>query len=291
MSETMPLVLGNVTKPGAVDRLQRAGQAAVQVLGATASMRVGDVIDDDIVSVEVDLSGVRFESLEEFERAGERIEEVLTAHGIGEERLDAVHASQGLLRFAEVRARPLIVMGAEFTLDGALADVPITWLEDAAGRLAIAIDDRRDPLNITGDLALRVPQDAFIELLHRVVAELDASEDVPFNIDLRQVRLTQETPRSVKVEASAKVSKGIVGGTAIGRATIEIDHDLVLHVRELEVTSRNPIIAGLLKFADSYMHVDPVELADIGPLGERIIDVTLTVGDEIEARAILGDPH
>lgn len=288
MSETTPLVLGNVTKPGAVDRLQRAGEAALRVLGPTGSLHIGEVVGDDIASVHADLSGISIASLGELQRVGGQIEDVLRAHGIGEERVDAVHASEGLIRFAEVKAQPLTIIGTDFTLQAALADIPITWLEDAIGRLAIAIDDKRAGVDLTGDLSLSVPHDDFIALLHRVAEEINERDDVPVDIELRQVRLTQESPRSLRIEASAKASKGFVSGTVIARATVEIDHDLTLHVNDVELTSRNPIIAGLLKFADKYLNVDPIRLADLGPLGERILEVTLTVGDNIEAQVILG---
>ncbi|HIY66982.1 MAG TPA: hypothetical protein H9830_11980 [Candidatus Agrococcus pullicola] len=288
MPETTPLILGNVTKPGAADRLQRAGQAALQSLDERTSMHVGQVVGNDIDHIRIDLTGIRIDSVEDFEDFGDRVGEAFRSHGIEERRLDPVHASPGLVKLAEIRARPATVLGAPYVLDGALVDVPITWLEDAGGLLAIAIDEHRDPLHLTGELSLRVEQDALIDSLHVLVEQLSDREDVPVRVQLRQVRFTQETPRSVRVEASAKVSKGFVSGTAIAKATLELDHELVFHTREIDITSKNPIIAGFLKLAENHLRVKPMRLADLGPLGERIIDVTVTVGDEIEARAVLG---
>ncbi|WP_293698909.1 hypothetical protein [uncultured Agrococcus sp.] len=289
MPETTPLILGNVTKPGAADRLQRAGEAALKSLDQRTSMHVGQVVGNDIDHVNIDLTGIRIDSVEDFEDFGNRVGEAFRSHGIEERRLDAVHASPGLVKIAEIRAHPVTIFGAPYVLDGALVDVPITWLEDAGGLLAIAIDENRDPLHLTGELSLRVEQDALIDSLHVLVEQISDRDGVPVHVELRQVRFTQDTQRSVRVEASAKVSKGFVSGTAIAKATLELDNDLVFHVRELEITSKNPILSSFLKLAESRLKVKPMRLADLGPLGERIIDVNVTVGDEIEARAVLGD--
>lgn len=277
------LVLGEA---GRIDPSAQLQATAERVLAAAdlrpaRAVEVAPLDGADLPSVTIDLTGCAvddIESIKGFEADGVDVTE----------HFDSMHANAGLLWSLDVRAEPITLFGADVSMKLELQQVPIVWMEDVEGRLGVTVDEDRRDSGMAGSAVVSVGQNEAVDALQKVADALLASENAPFKVEVQQLRLTQIDARSVRAEAIAKVSKGFLGARATADATLSIDRDLVLHVSDIALSSRNPVILAGLKVLQSKLEIDPIELADFEIAGARLQDVTITADERLTIRALLG---
>lgn len=259
-----------------------------------AEVAVGQLDRSTIDSVRCDLTGCTIDSIEPLKRLeaiGDSREALNAALPEGQGFSDdfhAVHANPGLVERAHVTAKPITLFGAATELEASLENVPITWLEDADGRIGVAPDTERTDAQLAGDLFLSVGQAALAEALQRV-ADLGLAEwGKGTKVDVQRIRFTQESAASVRVEGIAKVTKGFLGARATAAATISIENGTVVRVSDVQLASRNPIILAGLKVLEPRIQIDPIDLAEASIAGARVRQVSLEATDQLTLRATLG---
>ena len=277
------LVLGEAGRVDASAQLQETATRALAAadLRPARAVEVAPLDGTDLPSVTIDLTGCEIDDIESVKR--------FQADGADiTEHFDSMHANPGLVRTLEVRAEPMTLFGADVALNLELQRIPIVWMEDVEGRLGIAVDEDRRDSGLTGSAVVSVGQQEAVDALQQVADALLAGEKAPFKVEVQQLRLTQIDARSVRAEAIAKVSKGFLGARATADATLAIDDALVLHVSDIELSSRNPVILAGLKVLQSKLEIDPIELTDFEIAGARLQDMTITADERLTIRAVLG---
>jgi len=102
------------------------------------------------------------------------------------------------------------------------------------------------------------------------------------------VELESAGPRSVTLHGFARVRKGILSASVRATGTAEVDARMVLTVRDLELSSRNPVVAALLLAARGELakaEGHQVDLVSDLPPGVRLADVRVDVGETLAVTA------
>lgn len=289
MSSTQEvLVLGEAGKIDPVERLREALLANLAHAGMepASPVVIGPVQDADLAEAVLDLTGCTIDDIDVVKRLEHPANLPDGMHWTT--RFDAVHAKPGVLHSAAVTAAPVTVFGAEVTLDAQAEQVPILWLEDHEGNLGFAFDEDRRESGLQGSGMIDVNQQEAVDAIQQAADAAMAEMSGGYKADVQQLRITQLDRRSVKVEAIAKVSKGFLGARATAEATLSIDDKLTLHVTDVRFGSRNPVILAALKFAQSKVEIDPIDLAKHQIAGARLRDIEIVADDRISIRATLG---
>jgi hypothetical protein len=258
------------TGPDLADRL-RAGLQQVTagaVEGLDRARLEATVDGPDVPVLLVDLTGVAVRT-----RAPAR-----RTTGAGQ----VAHREQGALRTASVTAHPVTVAGVPAHLDAVLDGLTFTWLEGTDGSLAVTLVEPGEETPVSGQARLAVDRDRLVEATREVLAGTLATQG--FALASLEVDLTSHGPTSVGVRADAKVRKGMLTAVARVAATVEVSGDLVLTVRDVEATSRNPLVAALLVAFRSRLDAVEGRRVDLGaalPHGVRVQELRLGVGDEL----------
>jgi hypothetical protein len=258
------------TGPDLADRL-RAGLQQVTagaVEGLDRARLEATVDGPDVPVLLVDLTGVAVRT-----RAPAR-----RTTGAGQ----VAHREQGALRTASVTAHPVTVAGVPAHLDAVLDGLTFTWLEGTDGSLAVTLVEPGEETPVSGQARLAVDRDRLVEATREVLAGTLATQG--FALASLEVDLTSHGPTSVGVRADAKVRKGMLTAVARVAATVEVSDDLVLTVRDVEATSRNPLVAALLVAFRSRLEAVEGRRVDLGaalPPGVRVQELRLDVGDEL----------
>ena len=287
-SEQEVLVLGKAGQIDPVEALKAVLLANLDHAGLypATPVRIGPVEGADLAEAAVDLTGCAIDDIEvvkRLEHPATLPDSVYTTT-----HFDTVHAKSGVLRAVSATGAPLTLFGADLTLDAQVENVPILWLEDHEGNLGFAIDEDRRESGLRGTAMIDVNQQEALEAIQRAADAAMAEVSGGYRVDVQQLRITQLERRSVRVEAIAKVAKGILGARATAQATATIDDGLTLHVTDVKFGSRNPVILAGLKIVQSKVEIDPIDLAKHELAGARLRDIEIVADERISMRATLG---
>ncbi|WP_251150869.1 hypothetical protein [Cellulosimicrobium sp. Marseille-Q4280] len=260
-----------------------AGDLAEGAVEHLDRLRVSATVDGpDVLTLDVDLSGVV-------------VRPTLSADGDAtptDERAapvpaDAAAREDGVLRRLRVDAHPVTMEGVPVDLVLEAQDVPFRWVEGTDGSLGVETVEPDDDAPLVGHVRVAAPQDALVATARRLVEEplrtLGGLSLSSFDVEIESTG-----SRSARGTGFARVRKGILSASIHARASIEVDAAMVLTVRELSLTSRNPVVAAALLAARK--HVDEaqgqtVDLAAELPAGIRLADVRLDVGESVAVSA------
>lgn len=199
-----------------------------------------------------------------------------------------LHREAGVLRSASLTAHPVTVSDVPVHVDAVVDGLRLSWLELADGSVGVQAHRPAQEAPLSGQARVAVDRDRLVDAVQQVAATTLAAQG--FTLSSLDVRLTSHGPTSVAVEADAKVRKGMLSATARVGATADVSDDLVLTVRDVEVTSRNPLVAAaLVAFRSKLEAVERrrVDIAAVLPPGVQVEDLRLDVGDEIVLTASL----
>lgn len=275
MDTQKPIKLGLGTRPTDSAALESALRMQLLHGGVTnpANLQLTATLDgDDIALVNVDASGVVVRS-----PSGQQ----------GPDTLEGVAASTpGVLREVHVTAAPIQIDTLPVTVQIDAANVPFTWVESGS---AWGIEGSNDQTAGTaGSARIAVEQARLTEAIGPLTDDLTRAMGVAVR-DV-QVSMTSNHPRHVRIDASANVKKGIIGAPV--RAVADVDLEgAVLTVRELDVSSTNPLASALIgAFSGKVQEFvgQRVDLNEYLPLGLKLQDAQIDVGPEIVLTASVG---
>lgn len=284
---TQTLVLGPAATTDPAERIAAAIDGVLARVGAPERAEVAQRAGGDLPEIRVDLTGLAIDNIGELEEL-ENLEESLPEGMEITDRFDSMHGTPGVIGELRIDAHPLRLLQVETDLEAQLLQLPIVWVEDVDGRLGLVVDDERQPTGVAGRARLAADKQAVIDAVQPLIDQLLAEAELPFEVEILQVQLTQEGENRVRAQALARASRGVLAAKARASAVIEIDADLVLRVHSIEVSSRNLVIAAGLKMFENKLTVPPVELRDFEHLGAKLQRATLAVGERIELEAVFG---
>jgi len=280
---TPPVTRDELLPLGAAPRPTSGAEVAERVLavlrdaaGRDASglerARVDATLDGaDVAALAVDVSGLAVR--------------VTSRRGGGPSTHDALHAEDGdprepaTLRSLRLDAHPVVVEDVPVDVAAVAEGLRFAWVETSDGRLGVEPVEPDDAHPVTGHVRVAVPEDAVVATARRLLtAELATQGLTLTSLD---VEITSRGPRSVAVRAFARVRKAILSASIHATLVADVDERMVLRVREVDLSSRNPVVAALL--VAGRRHVDEVrgrsvDLAGELPAGVRLGDVRLDVG-------------
>ena len=133
--------------------------------------------------------------------------------------------------------------------------------------------------SVTGLEVLSFTPEAAAE---RVATQLAAANGLKLTrLDLR---LSPAGANGVAVVVDAQVKKSLLSATVEASMTATVDDALGVTLSDVKVTSRNPVVVGLLVAARSRVERFDgrrIDLVSALPAGIRLADVRVTVGDEV----------
>ncbi|MBD5787635.1 hypothetical protein IF650_15830 [Cellulosimicrobium terreum] len=285
------LPLGRAPRPTTGPELAERARAALveQVAGDLGPgavthldvVRVSATVDGpDVPTLDVDLTGVvvrRAASDTTTERASVRP---------GATDLASGRRENGVIRHVRVDAHPVTVEGVPVDVELSADDVPFRWVEGADGSLGVEAVEPSVDAPLRGHVRVAAPRAALVATAGRLIGE--ALREAGLTLSSFDVEIGSTGPRSAHGSGFARVRKGILSASIRAQASIEVDGAMVLTVRELSLSSRNPVVAAALLAARK--HVDEargrtVDLAAELPPGIRIVDVRLDVDDALAVSA------
>lgn len=195
----------------------------------------------------------------------------------------------GVLHLLTIRAAPMLVDGIPLTADGELRDIRLQWLETASGEVGLEFPSPTPDRPIRGYLRLSAPKE---EALRGLSAFISASiEREGLRVDRLDIDVRSSGPRQVSLAARAKVRKGLLAGKVRVLGSVEIDANLILRLRDLSITSANPVLAvmiGMVRGELERMESEPLDLKDALPPGSRVTQFQVEVDRDISFAIALG---
>jgi hypothetical protein len=280
------LPLGRAPRPtDAAELLARLRPVLLDALGPTVQgaerVRIDAGLDGaDVARLDVDLTGVHV-------RVGGGTPSDATRSGRATSDVEDVRSREdAVLRRLRVDAHPLVVEDVPVDVVAEAEGMRFRWVEDTAGGLGVEGVEPDDAVPLTGHVRVAAPRDAVVETARRLVAtEL---QNLGLTLASLDVELESAGPRSVTLRGSARVRKGILSASVRATATAAVDAQMVLTVRDLELSSRNPVVAALLVAARGELakaEGHQVDLVSDLPPGVRLADVRVDVGETLAVSA------
>ncbi|WP_454044030.1 hypothetical protein [Cellulosimicrobium sp. Marseille-Q8652] len=272
-SAVVEMVAGDLAE-GAVEHLDR--------------LRVDATVDGpDVPTLDVDLSGMVVRPTRSTDGGAARTDAPAPTDPAVPASTDAATREDGVLRRLRVDAHPVTVEGVPVDLVLEAQDVRFRWVAGADGSLGVEPVEPGDDAPLRGHVRVAAPQDALVEAARRLLEESLRTLG-GLSLSSFEVEVESTGPRSARGSGFARVRKGILSASVHARAVVEVDAAMVLTVRELSLTSRNPVVAGALLAART--HVEraqgrTVDLAAELPPGVRLADVRLDVGESVAVSA------
>lgn len=273
------LVLGAAPRPSTAAQLDEMLTSVLQLI---ARESVGSISGMEKVTVHSALDGADVSTLT-LDLTGLTIGVATTEPPTSTyETFGEVQSSEeAMVRDFRVRANPLVFQGVEFVIDGTVEALKFQWAVDENSRLGVGPSAEG-----TGRLRIQLHAETNQDALVAAATELLEAQLVDSGVTVSDldVELTSTGPRAATVVASAKVRKGILGASATFKAQASIDDQMVLRVTEPQLSSRNPIVAGLLLVTRDRINdavASPIDLNASLPAGLRLTDVTLDLGERI----------
>ncbi|MFB8228320.1 hypothetical protein [Cellulosimicrobium sp. NPDC055967] len=282
------LPLGTAPRPTtAAELLARLRPALLGLLGPTVegadrARLDADLDGPDVSRLDVDLTGVRV-------RVGSQGAARSAEHASGRSSRDVEDVrsrEDAVLRRVRVDAHPLLVEDVPVDVVAEAEGLRFRWVEDTAGGLGVEGVEPDDAAPLTGHVRVAAPRDAIVATARRLVAtEL---QNLGLTLASLDVELESAGPRRVTLRGFARVRKGILSASVRATATAEVDARMVLAVRDLELSSRNPVVAALLVAARgdlAKVEGRQVDLVSDLPPGVRLADVRVDVGETLAVSA------
>lgn len=196
---------------------------------------------------------------------------------------------RGVVRDLVVHADPMTVAGAAVRLDVRLAGIPFDWVTTTGDGVGVDPVEPDADHPVTGTVDLSVAKQELLAAVREVATEQAAAAGV--SLGQLEVDVHGVDARTVRVDIRAQVRRGILGARVTGGATAGVDGDLVLRVRDLELSSPNPIVGAMVAVARSRVEAAvgrPRSLARYLPPGVRVSALSVEVGDDVVVHVGLG---
>jgi hypothetical protein len=183
----------------------------------------------------------------------------------------------------------MTVAEVPISVDVRLAGIPFDWVTTTGEGVGADPVEPDAAHPVTGTVDARVERGPLLAAVREIASEQARAAGVTIT-DL-QLALTAQDPRTVRVDVRASVRRGILGATVTGRATAGLDDALVLHVRDLELSSPNPLVGAMVAVARSRVEAVVGRPRDLGrhlPPGVRVTDLRIGTDPDVTLHLRLG---
>ncbi|RCK70051.1 hypothetical protein DT076_08630 [Desertihabitans brevis] len=182
------------------------------------------------------------------------------------------------VRRAVLRARPVHLRGVPVEVEADAADLPFSWVE-GGDRCGIEVAAPAPGWRLRGTARASAPTRELVAAVRAAAAEELGRQGV--RLTRFEVDLTGSGPRTLRARVRTAVRKGLVSGSVTASGTASVDDALVLQLRDVRLTSRNPILAVALLVLRGKIRAAvgrPVPLAEHLPPWVHLTDLQVGAG-------------
>lgn len=293
-----PIPLGTAPRPAlgadleARIRATLADEVGGQALGLDQAPITAELDGADISSAVIDLSGVVVRLPEapaqpvHNARPGHPAQPASAAKGW---HPDVVGREPGTLRHLRVDAHHLVAVDLPVDITAELTNLRFDWVEGADGRVGIQPVEPSADHPVSGHARVAVDKEGLVTTARGVLTVVLLQQGITLTgLDLDVV---SQGPRAATLRVDAAIKKGVFLSARVqATASVSIDENMVLAVRDVQLGSGNPLVAALLGTIRGKVEAATsrdIDLAEKLPDGVRLADVRLDVGREIVASARL----
>jgi len=286
MTETLVLPFGAAPVPSSDAEVERRATVLLASLAQPGvrgldGVRVAAELDGaDIASLRVDATGVTVHDPRLID----------TSPAVPP--VDEGRRQPATVRRLEVSAHPASVMGVPVEVDIAASNVRFEWVTGSDDLLYVELSPPSDTAPAVGTARIAAAHKDIVAAAETVLAELLAQKG--FTLTALDLELQNRGPRSLALRARAKVKKGFLRADATVAGSGSIDRSLVLDIGDVELSSSNPIVHGLIAPFRSKISArtnQKIDLAAQLPPGVVVSDVSVAAGKDVVVSVTLGQPH
>ncbi|MFD6140571.1 hypothetical protein [Promicromonospora sp. NPDC060271] len=286
--ETIPL--GAAPRPtDPADLVERVRVALADALGgrAVGLERAGirAVLDGgDITSADIDLTGVTVRADGAPGQAG------VPGGGAAKQwRPEVVRREPGTLRRLRVDAHPLVAVDLPVDVTAEVEGLRFDWVEGSDGRVGLQPVEPSEAHPVSGHARVAVDRAGLVATARGLLTVVLQQQGV--TLTGLDVDLVSRGPRAAALRVDAAIKKGMFLAARVqATASVSVDENMVLAVRDVQLASGNPIVAALLGTIRGRVEAATsrdIDLAEQLPDGVRLADVRLDVGQELVVSARL----
>jgi hypothetical protein len=290
--------LGPAPRPAdGADLAARIRTALVDELGGKAAgldqASVTAVLDGfDVASADVDLSGVVV-SLDgaagQAGQAGPASAGPLETGAAKRWNPEIVRREPATLRRVRVDAHPLVAVDLPVDVTAELEGLRFDWVEGSDGRVGVQPAEPTGAHPVSGHARIAVDKAGLVATARGLLTVVLLQQGI--TLTGLDVDLVSRGPRAAALRVDAAIKKGMFLSARVqATASVSIDADMVLAVRDVQLTSGNPLVAALLGTVKGRVEAATsrdIDLATLLPDGVRLADVRLDVGQELVVSARL----
>jgi hypothetical protein len=280
-----PIPLGAAPRPvDGADLAARIRTALADELGGSAAgldrASITTVLDGaSVASADVDLSGVV----------------VRTDGGAGSAdpgkqwHPEIVRREPGTVRRLRVDAHRIVAVDLPVDVTAELEGLRFDWIEGSDGRVGILPVEPTEEYPVSGHARVAVDKAGLVATARGLLTVVLRQQGI--TLTGLDVDLVSKGPRAAALRVDAAIKKGMFLSARVqATASVSVDANMVLAVRDLQLASGNPLVAALLGTirgrVDAATSRD-IDLAEKLPAGVRLADVRLDVGQELVVTARL----
>lgn len=202
---------------------------------------------------------------------------------------EVVRREPATLRRLRVDAHQLVAVDLPVDVTAELEGLRFDWVEGADGRVGVQPLEPTGAHPVSGHARVAVDQAGLVATARGLLAVVLQQQGITLTgLDLD---VASQGPRAAILRVDAGIRKGMFLSAQVqATASVSIDANMVLAVRDVRLASGNPLVAALLGTikgrVDAVTSRD-VDLAALLPDGVRLADVRLDVGQQLVVSARL----
>lgn len=202
---------------------------------------------------------------------------------------DVVRREPATLRRVRVDAHRLVVVDLPVDVTAELEGLRFDWVEHADGRVGVRPVEPSGAHPVSGHARVSVDKAGLVATVRGVLAVVLLQQGI--TLTGLDVDLVSAGSRAATVRVDAAIKKGMFLSARVqATASVSVDADMVLAVRDVQLASGNPLVAALLGTIRGRVEAATSRDIDLGaqlPDGVRLADVRLDVGQELTLTARL----
>jgi hypothetical protein len=200
-----------------------------------------------------------------------------------------VRRGRATLRHVRVDAPRLVAVGMPVDGTAELGGLRFDWVEGSDGRVGVQPAEPTGAHPVSGHARIAVDKAGLVATARGLLTVVLLQQGI--TLTGLDVDLVSRGPRAAALRVDAAIKKGMFLSARVqATASVSIDANMVLAVRDVQLTSGNPLVAALLGTVKGRVEAATsrdIDLATLLPDGVRLADVRLDVGQELVVSARL----
>jgi hypothetical protein len=292
------IALGPAPRPAdGADLAARIRTALADEFGGKAAgldqASVTAVLDGaDVASADIDLSGVVVSLDGAAGQAGPAGAAGAAGHDADAAKRwhpEIVRREPATLRRVRVDAHPLVAVDLPVDVTAELEGLRFDWVEGSDGRVGVQPVEPTEAHPVSGHARIAVDKAGLVATARGLLTVVLLQQGI--TLTGLDVDLVSRGPRAATLRVDAAIKKGLFLSARVqATASVSIDANMVLAVRDVQLASGNPLVAALLGTVKGRVEAATsrdIDLAEKLPDGVRLADVRLDVGQELVVSARL----